>query len=28
MLPVLQNIAQMDEIGLLPYQPNPLATLL
>jgi hypothetical protein len=28
MLPVLQNIAQMEDIGLLPYQPNPLATLL
>jgi len=28
MLPVLQNIAQMGDIGLLPYQPNPLATLL
>jgi hypothetical protein len=28
MLPVLQNIAQMEDIGLLPYQPNPLAALL
>lgn len=28
LFPVMQNIAQMEDVGLLPYQPTPLATLL